>query len=674
MRCKAKLCACALCILVSVLVPPLIVVTQVSPTSQLAAAAVRAEPEETASRATPSAADDIWGPEVGAPAGEESTRLPALAISEDQIAANSTIVSDDFNGCTLDTNVWTFVDPVGDCSYDMVGAFTDDAWLSISVPVSVSHDLYKDGNFAPRVMQDASDVNFEIEAKFESGLSEHYQMQGLLVEQAIDHYLRFEFYSDGSSTKLYVASFEPDPSPPPPMTYTVYYHQPITETNVAPLYMRVRREVNQWTPYYSYNGVDWVSPVSFPYTFTVTKVGAYAANHATPEEATPAHTGYIDYFFNTASPIDPEDGERNTLTVNVVGSGSVDIDPVKSNYDCGDVVTLTANPDSGWNFVGWTGDLTGTENPATIAMDGSKTVVASFVHSTFVPLVSKTFTNYLFVGDFETGDLTGFYWQNNQPDVVSVNTPVELGPGPPHPVRDGVYSMRSYLHRDNSEHPHKTMVHLSSDDSNPPNTHSTFRFELGEEYWIGFSVYVQDGFVIDKPDVGELVFQVQASPDPDEAYRSPILAMEIDEDDWRIVSRWDTRPTTPDETFTGSATVYQKPLGSSIGSWTDWVFHIKWTHQSDGFIEVWRDGKLVGSRTGPNGSNDQEGPYPSFGIYKWPWKPGNESSYPSSNTDWRLFYHDEIRIAGADGDYGVVAPGLPLRKTWQRALPTPLED
>jgi uncharacterized repeat protein (TIGR02543 family) len=321
--------------------------------------------------------DDIWGPEVGTPAGGKSTRLGALAVGEDQLTANSTIASDDFNACALNTGVWTFIDPVGDCSYDMVGTFSDDAWLSISVPVSSSHDLYKYGNFAPRVMQTASNVDFEIEAKFESGLSEHYQMQGLLIEQAIDHFLRFEFYSDGSDTNLYVASFEPDLSPPT-LTYTVYYHQPITETDVAPLYMRVRREVNQWTPYYSYNGVDWTSPVSFPYTFTVTKVGAYAANHATPEEETPAHTGYIDYFFNTASPIDPEDGERNTLMVNTVGNGSVDVDPVKSNYDCDDVVTLEADPDPGWSFDAWSGDLTGADNPDTITMDGPKTVTATF--------------------------------------------------------------------------------------------------------------------------------------------------------------------------------------------------------------------------------------------------------------------------------------------------------
>jgi uncharacterized repeat protein (TIGR02543 family) len=376
----ARLHICILGILVGGLVFHLVIAAQAGLRAYEAPWSLSDGPVDGAGPITPTGTDDIWGPEVGPTSIGRSTRLTPLPIPDDQIVANSTIVSDDFNACTLDTSVWTFVDPVGDCTQDMVGTFTEDAWLFISVPVSSSHDLYTDGNFAPRVMQTVSDADFEIETKFESGLSEQYQMQGMLVEQDSDHFLRLEFYSDGSNTKLYVASFEPTSSP---LTYTVYYHQPITDTDVAPLYMRVQREGNQWTPYYSYNGDDWISPVTFPYTFTVTKVGTYAANHAEPPEDSPAHTGYIDYFFNTASPIDPEDSDRNTLTVNIVGSGLVSVDPVKSTYNCGDVVTLTATADPGWSFGGWSGDLTGTDNPDTITMDGSKVVTATFTQDEY---------------------------------------------------------------------------------------------------------------------------------------------------------------------------------------------------------------------------------------------------------------------------------------------------
>jgi uncharacterized repeat protein (TIGR01451 family) len=76
------------------------------------------------------------------------------------------------------------------------------------------------------------------------------------------------------------------------------------------------------------------------------------------------------------------------LTVNVVGNGTVNQNPLPP-YGVGDVVTLTAIPDAGWNFAGWSGDLSGTTNPITITLTGDKTVTATFVHTVFLPLITK---------------------------------------------------------------------------------------------------------------------------------------------------------------------------------------------------------------------------------------------------------------------------------------------
>jgi len=46
-------------------------------------------------------------------------------------------------------------------------------------------------------------------------------------------------------------------------------------------------------------------------------------------------------------------------------------------------VQLTPTPAAGWEFTGWTGDLSGRNNPATITMNGNKTVTASFAMSVF---------------------------------------------------------------------------------------------------------------------------------------------------------------------------------------------------------------------------------------------------------------------------------------------------
>jgi len=45
-----------------------------------------------------------------------------------------------------------------------------------------------------------------------------------------------------------------------------------------------------------------------------------------------------------------------------------------------------------------------------------------------------------------------------------------------------------------------------------------------------------------------------------------------------------------------------------------WVFHIKWSHKPDGLLEVWKDGKLVVRKTGPNTYNDERVPFLKWGL------------------------------------------------------------
>ncbi|NLN71021.1 MAG: hypothetical protein GX142_09640 [Chloroflexi bacterium] len=48
---------------------------------------------------------------------------------------------------------------------------------------------------------------------------------------------------------------------------------------------------------------------------------------------------------------------------------------------------LTAIRDQGYTFANWSGDLTGSNNPATIVMDADKTVTAAFTKfQYFMPL------------------------------------------------------------------------------------------------------------------------------------------------------------------------------------------------------------------------------------------------------------------------------------------------
>jgi uncharacterized repeat protein (TIGR01451 family) len=65
--------------------------------------------------------------------------------------------------------------------------------------------------------------------------------------------------------------------------------------------------------------------------------------------------------------------------IDPVEGGSVDIDPDQTSYISGTEVTLTAEPVTGWRFTGWTGDLSGTANPAQVTMDADKVITATFV-------------------------------------------------------------------------------------------------------------------------------------------------------------------------------------------------------------------------------------------------------------------------------------------------------
>ena len=55
------------------------------------------------------------------------------------------------------------------------------------------------------------------------------------------------------------------------------------------------------------------------------------------------------------------------LTVDIIGFGEVALTPPGETHNKGSELTLEAMPNLGWGFSGWSGDLTGSNNPATIA-------------------------------------------------------------------------------------------------------------------------------------------------------------------------------------------------------------------------------------------------------------------------------------------------------------------
>lgn len=220
--------------------------------------------------------------------------MPGLASAD-----ASGIVSDEFDGGTLNTSVWTFSDPVGDSQLFMTGTEAQ-----ISVPAGTSHDLWQGQNRAPRIMQAANNTDFEVELKFNSNLVGRNEMQGLLVESDAQNMIRFDFYSDGTNLKIFAASFVNG-------VPTIRRNVTIGPApSVAPLYLRVRRSGNQWTQWYSFDGSNWLTAVTFSHTLVVRSVGYFAGNAIN----NPGVASAIDYFVNTADRVQPVGADNNAVS------------------------------------------------------------------------------------------------------------------------------------------------------------------------------------------------------------------------------------------------------------------------------------------------------------------------------------------------------------------------
>ena len=109
--------------------------------------------------------------------------------------------------------------------------------------------------------------------------------------------------------------------------------------------------------------------------------------------------------------------------VNPPNSGTVSPPPPGGWYDSGQIVTLNASPFSGFQWVEWSGNLTGNRRPETLRMDGPKYVTANFGRK--VPITIKTEPEGLGIivdGNTYTSPRT-FDWVQNTTHTLSVPSP-----------------------------------------------------------------------------------------------------------------------------------------------------------------------------------------------------------------------------------------------------------
>ncbi|MGB7441989.1 MAG: polysaccharide lyase [Coleofasciculaceae cyanobacterium] len=172
----------------------------------------------------------------------------------------------------------------------------------------------------------------------------------------------------------------------------------------------------------------------------------------------------------------------------------------------------------------------------------------------------------------------------------------------------------------------------------------------GEERWFGFSTYIPTNW--QDHNNFTIVAQIKGSPDTGEQYRSPFVSFEVRNGVWTLFNRWDPNPISQPARNGSGGTIQSKRLYSgpySKGQWTDWVIHAEWSYNSDGLLELWKDGVQLASWVAPNCYNDSEHSFHfKIGMYK----PGYNESHPSP----LVIYHDEVRIGNGNASYADVAP------------------
>jgi hypothetical protein len=95
-----------------------------------------------------------------------------------------------------------------------------------------------------------------------------------------------------------------------------------------------------------------------------------------------------------------------SLTVLPIGNGTVELNPVRTVYTNGELVTLTAVSASNFVFSGWGGDASGTSNSLLLTLDTAKWVSASFYPDTSIGTPPPpTFTRVSI-----NGAAAGFAW------------------------------------------------------------------------------------------------------------------------------------------------------------------------------------------------------------------------------------------------------------------------
>jgi hypothetical protein len=204
-------------------------------------------------------------------------------------------VSDDFHGSTLNP-MWNFFAP---CCGFLKMSGTDALLL---IPSVTTHDIYN-VNFGVGLLQTVANVDFDVEVKFDSVVTQGDEVEGILVQQDTKNFIFVDVYHDGITPRLFAVATTNN-------TPHAAYNNPITiPPGTTSIWIRLNRTGTTWTQSWSVDGKAYNTAPPFTQSITVNAIGPAAGND-TGQNNSPAPTfiGAVDYFMNLASPISTDGG------------------------------------------------------------------------------------------------------------------------------------------------------------------------------------------------------------------------------------------------------------------------------------------------------------------------------------------------------------------------------
>jgi len=204
--------------------------------------------------------------------------------------------SDDFDDPALDAELWQLVDPVGDGGAEVVVGEAGEGHLVLTAPAGHDHNASKHGDRTVRLVQDARDEDFEIQAKFDTLPTARFQFQGVQVEAGSGHWLQFQAYHDGRALRLSVVIGGKG-------AVSRRFRKPISRPKDGVIYLRVQRKGHRWIYSYSEDGQRWRRVGVLDRRVQVEAVGVFVGNartSATSSRPAPEFTARVDYFRHPA--------------------------------------------------------------------------------------------------------------------------------------------------------------------------------------------------------------------------------------------------------------------------------------------------------------------------------------------------------------------------------------